>query len=136
MTGKEGSAALSDPSNSNNAFAVGVSAAAPELLSGVFSGLRRAQDGRFSALRTGRNVKRRVCFLLDPMRQPCGCELFAVAALFDKAGFERGDLLVEQKIGLVDQTDQGVGPHGGVGVFEPGRIKYPSFLIRQIRRIG
>jgi hypothetical protein len=51
--------------------------------------------------------------------QPFGRELFGVTAALDQGGLQRGNLAVKQVVGLVEEADQGIGPHGGIGVLEP-----------------
>ncbi len=45
------------------------------------------------------------------------------------------NLLVEEEVRLVDQTDQRVGAHGRIGVLQPRRIERPALPIRQIGQI-
>lgn len=47
---------------------------------------------------------------------PCCSQLLAVATFVDKAALKPGYLLVKQVIRLVNQTDEGVGDNGRVGV--------------------
>ena len=53
----------------------------------------------------------------------------------DKLGFERGDLLVQQVVGLVDQADQRIRSDRPIIVFQPAGVQRPAFLIRQISQI-
>jgi hypothetical protein len=55
--------------------------------------------------------------------QAGGGELLGVAALLDEGLLEGGELLVEQVVGLVNEADDGVGAHGGVGVLEPAGVE-------------
>src|SRR5215210_7381120 len=57
-----------------------------------------------------------------PFRKACRREVFAVPTLVDKVSLQRGDLLVEQVIGLVDQADHRVGDYGRVRVAQPGLV--------------
>jgi len=51
-----------------------------------------------------------------------GGELFAVAAFFDEGLLHGDELLIEEKVCLVDQADEGVGAGGGVFVLQPGFV--------------
>ena len=62
-----------------------------------------------------------------------GGELFAVAAFGHKFLFQGAHLLVEQVVGLVNETDEGVGDHGGVLVRQPRPVE--SGLIGRSGRV-
>ncbi len=55
--------------------------------------------------------------------------MLAVTAFVDKGPLQPGKLLIQEVICLVDQADQSIGNHCGVGVVQPGLI---CFLIRLI----
>ena len=61
-----------------------------------------------------------------------GGELLAVAAAFDEGGFQRGDLLVEEVVGLVNEADEGVGADGRGGVLQPGGVELLALVISEI----
>jgi hypothetical protein len=75
----------------------------------------------------------RPILLLLPLPKARGGQLLAVAAPVNEIPFERVDLLVEQVIGLVDQANNCIRDHGGIGVVEPAVV---SAAIGGISRIG
>src|SRR5579884_4070247 len=127
----------------HGSVALGVGRASPELPAGILAGLGCAQDGGLAALRAGGNVIRRISrsgrmelllFALT-LRQARGSKLLAVAATANKLLFQRGNLLVEQVVGLVNQANQGIGAHRGIGMLEPRSVERPALMIRQISQI-
>jgi len=68
--------------------------------------------------------------LPGPLREPRRREMFAVTTLVDEVALQRGDLLIEQVVGLVDQADHRVGDHRRVDMAQPCGIS------RGIGRIG
>lgn len=120
--------------NGVGAFALGVFAAAPELLSGMHSGLGGAQGHEGTALRTLgwfwiRRIRRIWSVMGFAVGEAGGRELFAVATAFDEGFFECGDLPVEEEVGLVDEADEGVGADGGVGVIQPVGVEGVALLV-------
>jgi hypothetical protein len=83
----------------DDALEFGVGGTTPELSAGVLPGFGRSQHHGFAAIRAPRNGI--VRFLLS-LREACGGELLTVTAFGDELSFERGYLLVEQVVGLVD----------------------------------
>ncbi len=63
---------------------------------------------------------------LGAVAEAGGSEGFGVAAALDEGLFHGGDLLVEEVVGLVDQTDEGVGGEHGVGLVEPRSVDLPT----------
>ena len=58
--------------------------------------------------------------------------LFADAAFLDEVFFQPPSLLVEEVVGLVDEADEGVGPHRRIGVVEPTGVEGVAVGIGQI----
>ena len=77
----------------------------------------------------------RSLLILTPKRQPGGCRLPAVATLLCEAPLQRGNLVIQEKIGFADEANDGVGPNRKTVVFQPGGIQGPALLILQIAHI-
>ena len=100
----------------DRAVAVGVGGATPELAAGIPAGAGGAQGHRLAALWAGGNGIRRISLIgpirgiLSSSRCPCGQarggELLGVAAVLDERALERGELPVEEVVGLVDEADE------------------------------
>ena len=57
--------------------------------------------------------------LSSPFRDARCCQLLGVATALDEPPLKSGDLLVEQVVCLVNQANQGIGHHAGIGVTQP-----------------
>jgi len=58
----------------------------------------------------------------------CG-KLFTVPSAFDKCVFERGNLLITQKVRLMDEAEDRICTYCRFAMLKPRHVKRPSFLI-------
>ena len=69
-----------------------------------------------------RRIRRIGPILGSAVLQTGGGQFFAVATFLDEIAFQRGDLLIKQVVGLMNQADDGIGDHGGIAVGKPKGI--------------
>ncbi len=63
-------------------------------------------------------------------------KLLAVAVLLNELVFERGNLAVEQIVGLVNQADERISPREWVVAFDPRLVEVMSLNIGEVRPIS
>lgn len=129
-----------DRSDVDSPFTFRIGDTPPELLSGRLPFPGSPQHHRATALWTAGNPISQI----GPIRpifptpfafgEPRGSQLFAVAAFLNELLFDRLELLVEQIIGLMDQTNEGVRTDRGILMIEPTSVKGIITLIRKARR--
>lgn len=131
----------------HNAPAFRILRAAPELEARLRPSLGGAQRHQLPAKRATRNQIRvirpigRIRLIRripahPPLVEPGGGQLLRVSALLNEGLLQRGDLLIQQVVRLMDQADDGIRPHGGILMIQPGSIKRVAPQIGLIRPIG